>query len=369
MTVGVVKEIKPAERRVALTPAGALALAQAGHEVLVERGAGAGSGCEDQAYADAGARIVDAAEAVWEQSDLLLKVKEPIAAEYGRLRPDQVLFTYLHLAADRPLTDALCASGTTAIGYETVQILDGRLPLLAPMSQVAGRLAAQVAAHHLLAPFGGTGTLMGGVPGVASANVVVIGGGVVGTHAARIAVGRGAEVTILERSVWRLQELEELFGTNARVVMSDAHALAELLPRADAVIGAVLVPGAVAPRLVSRDDLAGMRRGAVLVDVAIDQGGCFECSRPTTHADPTFVVDDVVHYCVANMPGAVPVTSTRALTNVTLPYVLQLAGGVDEALAASPELALGVNVRDGRVVNAEVAAAHPGAGAALGAAA
>jgi alanine dehydrogenase len=359
MNVGVVKEIKPAERRVALTPGGALAAVDAGHHVLVEAGAGAGSGYPDAMYHEVGARVVDSAAEVWAEAELLLKVKEPIPSEYEHLRKGQTLFTYLHLAPERRLVEALLHSGTTAIAYETVQTDDGRLPLLAPMSEVAGRLASQVAAHHLLAPFGGPGTLMGGVPGVAAAKILVIGGGVVGTHAARVAEGMGAEVTILERSVRRLTELEEHFGTRVRVLMSDPLVLRELLSEAHAVIGAVLLPGARAPQLVRREDFASMRQRAILVDVAIDQGGCFECSRPTTHSDPTFTVDDVVHYCVANMPGAVPITSTRALTNVTLPYVLHLAAGVDEAVAACTELARGVNIADGRIVNAAVAAAHP----------
>jgi len=356
MRVGVVTEIKSAERRVALTPAGAHELADAGHEVLVQAGAGLGSGFADQAYVGAGASIVQDAADVWGDAELLLKVKEPIASEYASLNPDATLFTYLHLAADPKLTDALVASGTTAIAYETVTGPAGHgsrptLPLLAPMSEVAGRLAAQAGAYFLQDPFGGRGVLIGGVPGVAPARVVVIGGGVVGTNAARVAVGMGAEVTILERSIARLTELELLFDGRARVLMSDPLTLREEVSNADVVIGAVLVAGAAAPKLITRDMLTGMRKRAVIVDVAIDQGGCAETSTPTTHGDPTYVIDDVLHYCVANMPGGVPNTSTRALTNATLPYVRALADkGIDTALTADPGLAAGVNVRDGKIL-------------------
>ncbi|WP_210496006.1 alanine dehydrogenase [Patulibacter sp. SYSU D01012] len=357
MRVGVVTEIKPAERRVALTPAGALELTEAGHEVLVQAGAGVGSGFADQAYVASGARIVDEAKSVWGESELLLKVKEPIKPEYELLNKDATLFTYLHLAADAPLTEALVANGTNAIAYETVVGPKGGLPLLAPMSEVAGRLAAQAGAYFLQAPLGGRGVLIGGVPGVAPARVVVIGGGVVGTNAARVAVGMGAEVTILERSIPRLIELEQYFEGRARVLMSDPLTLREEVSHADVVIGAVLVAGAAAPKLISREMLADMRKNAVIVDVAIDQGGCAETSTPTTHGDPTYVVDDVLHYCVANMPGAVPATSTRALTNATLPYVKALANGVDEALAADPGLQSGVNVRGGEILVPAVAEA------------
>jgi alanine dehydrogenase len=358
MQVGVVTEIKPAEKRVALTPAGAHELATAGHDVLVQAGAGVGSGFADQAYVGAGARIVADAPEVWAQSELLLKVKEPIAEEYERLNKDATLFTYLHLAADPKLTDALVASGTHAIAYETVTGPAGRgLPLLAPMSEVAGRLAAQAGAYFLQDPFGGRGVLIGGVPGVAPARVVVIGGGVVGTNAARVAVGMGAEVTILERSIARLQELELLFDGRARVLMSDPLTLRDEVSHADVVVGAVLVAGAAAPKLITREMLADMRPRAVIVDVAIDQGGCAETSTPTTHGDPTYVVDDVLHYCVANMPGGVPATSTRALTNATLPYVKALAGGIDAALAADPGLQSGVNVRAGEILVPAVAEA------------
>ena len=352
--VGVVTEIKSAEKRVALTPAGAHELAGAGHDVLVQAGAGVGSGFSDLDYSGAGARIVERAEDVWGESELLLKVKEPIASEYASLNPDATLFTYLHLAADPQLTDALVASGTTAIAYETVTGKDGRgLPLLAPMSEVAGRLAAQAGAYFLQDPFGGRGVLIGGVPGVAPARVVVIGGGVVGTNAARVAVGMGAEVTILDRSIPRLTELELLFngaGGRARILMSDPLTLQEEIANADVVIGAVLVAGAAAPKLITREMLGTMRKRASIVDVAIDQGGCAETSKPTTHGDPTYVVDDVLHYCVANMPGAVPNTSTRALTNATLPYVRALADhGTDAALQADPGLAAGLNVAGGTI--------------------
>jgi alanine dehydrogenase len=359
MRVGVVTEIKPAERRVALTPAGAHELADRGHDVLVQAGAGEGSGFADSAYVAAGARIVEGAERVWAESELLLKVKEPIAPEHERLNGDATLFTYLHLAAAPRLTEALMASGTTAIAYETVTGRDGRgLPLLAPMSEVAGRLAAQAGAYFLQAPLDGRGVLIGGVPGVAPARVVVIGGGVVGTNAARVAVGMGAEVTILERSIDRLIELEAFFDGRARVLMSDALTLREEVSRADVVIGAVLVAGAAAPKLITREMLADMRSRAVIVDVAIDQGGCAETSTPTTHDDPTYLVDDVLHYCVANMPGGVPATSTRALTNATLPYVLALADhGPDGAFERIPGLRDGLNVRDGAITVPAVAEA------------
>jgi alanine dehydrogenase len=359
VVVGVVKEIKPAERRIALTPAGAHELTTTGNRVLVEAGAGVASGFPDADYERAGAELVAAAADVWGTSDLLLKVKEPVQPEYELLRRDQVLFTYLHLAPNRPLIDALVKSGTTAIAYETVEDVRGGLPLLAPMSEVAGRLATQAGAYFLMDPMGGNGTLIGGVPGVAPANVLVIGGGVVGTHAARVAIGMGAEVTVLERSLPRIRELEQLFAGRARVLMSDTLTLEAELPRADLVIGAVLIPGAVAPHLITRDSLKLMRPRTVIVDVAIDQGGCAATSRATTHSDPVYEVDGVLHYCVANMPGAVPATSTRALTNATLPYVLKLATlGVDAALASDPGFALGLNVRDGEIPYAPVAEAY-----------
>ena len=359
MRVGVVKEIKPAERRVALTPAGARELTAAGHEVLVERDAGSGSRFPDADYESAGARTVETPEEVWAESELLLKVKEPIEPEYGLMHEGLTLFTYLHLAPDRPLTEALVSSGATGIAYETVETPDRRLPLLAPMSEIAGRLAAQAGAYFLQGPLGGPGLLVGGVPGVQPARVVVIGGGVVGTQAARIALGMEAEVTILERSVERLRELDEYFGARARILMSDAIILEDELRWADVVIGAVLVPGALAPQLVTREMLGWMRPRSVIVDVAIDQGGCFETAHPTTHGDPVYDVDGILHYCVANMPGAVPVTATRALTNATMPYVRRLAErGVDAALEADPALAKGLNVRGGEIVYEPVARAY-----------
>ncbi|HWI22328.1 MAG TPA: alanine dehydrogenase [Baekduia sp.] len=358
MRVGLVAEIKPGERRCALTPVGARELSEGGHEVLVQAGAGVGAGFEDIEYERAGAQLVSDASTVWAQAELLLKVKEPIAAEYGQLRAGQVLFTYLHLAADRPLTDALLQSGTTALAYETITDLDGRLPLLAPMSEVAGRLAAQAAAYFMQDPFGGRGLLMGGVPGVAPARVTILGGGVVGTQSAKVACGMGADVTILDRSLPRLRELDDLFNGRVRVVMSSAAQIEAELQRSDVVIGAVLVPGVAAPQLVTREMLTLLPPRAVLVDVAIDQGGCFATSRPTTHAEPTFDVDGIVHYCVANMPGAVPRTSTLALTNATLPYIRRIAEfGLDELIAADPGVGLGVNVRDGRLVYEPLVAA------------
>jgi alanine dehydrogenase len=356
--VGVAKEVKPDEYRVALTPAGARELTHEGHEVLVERGAGEGSAHADERYAAAGARIVDVDE-VWAESELLLKVKEPIPVEYPRIRPGQTLFTYLHLAPAPELTRALVESGATCIAYETVQTDDGRLPLLAPMSEVAGRLAPQMGALSLEKPRGGRGVLLGGLPGVPSARVVVLGGGIVGYNAALIALGMLADVWILERSVDRMRELEQWMESRVTLQISNRSTIDEAIATADLVIGAVLVTGARAPKLVTRDMLGHMRPGAVLVDVAIDQGGCFETSRPTTHSDPTYEVDGVIHYCVANMPGAVPITATHGLTNVTLPFVEEIARhGVRDALARSRPLARGVNVVDGRVTNAPVAASH-----------
>ena len=358
MRIGVAKEIKPQEYRVALTPAGARELAQRGHEVVVEEGAGAGSAFPDETYERAGASIVSVDE-VWERSELLLKVKEPIAAEYSRLRAGLTLFTYLHIAADEPLTRALVDSGITAIAYETVETDRGALPLLAPMSEIAGRLAPQAGAHHLEKPKGGRGVLLGGVAGVAQGRVLVIGGGIVGYNAAVIALGLGAQVTILERSVDRMRHLEEILSGRVTLLMSSSLQVEESLKEADLVIGAVLIPGALAPKLVTREMLGAMKRESVLVDVAIDQGGCAETSRPTTHDDPTYTVDGVIHYCVANMPGAVPITSTRALTNVTLPYVEAIANhGVSGAIRSDPALARGVNVVGGHVTYEAVADAH-----------
>ncbi len=358
MRIGVAREVKTDEYRVALTPAGALELASRGHEVVVEAGAGAGSAFRDEAYARVGARIA-AVEEVWESSELLLKVKEPVGGEYARLREGLTLFTYLHLAADAPLTRALVDSGATAVAYETVETSAGALPLLAPMSEVAGRLAAQAGAYFLEKPMGGRGLLLGGVPGVAPGRVVIIGGGIVGYNAAIVALGLGAQVTILERSIDRMRHLEEVLSGRVSLLMSSRLEIAALVADADLVIGAVLIPGALAPKLVTREMIAGMAAGAVVVDVAIDQGGCFETSHPTTHSDPVFVVEGVIHYCVANMPGGVPVTSTKALTNATLPYVEAIAErGLAGAAAADPALARGVNIVAGAVTHEAVAAAH-----------
>ena len=357
MRIGVAREIKPDEYRVALTPAGALELLRSGHEVSVETGAGTGSAFPDDAYARVGARIVSVDE-VWETSELVLKVKEPIEPEYRRLRDGLILFTYLHIAADEPLPLALLASGITAVAYETVEV--GRtLPLLAPMSEVAGRLAAQAGAYFLEKPLGGRGLLLGGVPGVAPGKVVIVGGGVVGYNAAIIALGLGAQVTILERSIDRMRHLEEILSGRVTLLMSSSLQVAASVEDADLVIGAVLIPGAVAPKLVTAEMIRDMKDGAVVVDVAIDQGGCFETSHATTHAEPVYVVDGVIHYCVANMPGAVPVTSTKALTNATLPYVEAIANrGLAAAVANDPALAKGVNVVGGKLTYEAVAQAH-----------
>jgi len=356
--VGVAKEIKTDEYRVALTPAGARELVQHGHDVLVETTAGDGSSFPDADYERVGARVVSVAD-VWQQSELLLKVKEPIETEYARLREGLVLFTYLHIAADEPLTRALADSGIAAVAYETVETDDRRLPLLAPMSEIAGRLAAQAGAYFLEKPLGGRGLLLGGVPGVAPGHVTVIGGGIVGYNAAIIALGLGAQVTILERSIDRMRHLDEILSGRVSLVMSSSLQVEESVAEADVVIGAVLIPGARAPKLVSRPMLADMKQGAVMVDVAIDQGGCFETSRPTTHTSPVYEVDGVTHYCVANMPGGVPITSTLALTNATLPYVEAIADhGLEQAVARDPALAQGVNVLDGRITYEAVAEAH-----------
>jgi alanine dehydrogenase len=356
--IGVPREIKADEYRVALTPAGARELVQRGHDVIVETGAGEGSAFADTAYEAAGARTASVDE-VWADAELLLKVKEPIAAEYGRLREGLVLFTYLHIAADEPLTRALVDSGITAVAYETVETDAGALPLLAPMSEIAGRLAAQAGAYFLEKPLGGRGLLLGGVPGVAPGRVVIIGGGMVGYNAAVIALGLGANVAILERSLDRMRHLEEVLSGRVSLVMSSSLQIEESVQDADVVIGAVLIPGAVAPKLITREMVAGMKEGAVLADVAIDQGGCAETSRPTTHSEPVYTVEGVTHYCVANMPGAVPITSTKALTNATLPYVEAIADhGLAEAVARDPALARGVNVLDGKVTYEAVADAH-----------
>ena len=355
MLVGVPKEIKNNENRVAMTPAGVHELTQRGHKVLIEKSAGAGSGFSDDDYQRAGAEIAPAATKVWAEAEMIVKVKEPIEPEYKLMRKGQVLFTYLHLAASRACTDALLASGTTAIAYETVQI--GRsLPLLQPMSEVAGRLSAQIGAFQLMKTQGGLGVLMGGVPGTPRAKVVVIGGGVAGTEAAYVANGMGADVVVIDLSLPRLREIEERFNGEVQTRVSTSYEIAEQLADADLVIGSVLIPGEKAPKLVTDEMVRGMKPGSVLVDIAIDQGGCFEHSRPTTHDEPTFAVHQSVYYCVANMPGAVPNTSTRALTNATLPYVIALANkGWQQALKDDAALALGLNTHEGKVTHPAVA--------------
>jgi alanine dehydrogenase len=354
--VGVPTEIKPDEYRVALTPAGARELREHGHEVLIEAGAGEGSTIPDAEYEAQGARTVPDAETVFEEADLVLKVKEPQPEEVELLRHEQVLFTYLHLAPAPELTRALCESDATCVAYETVEDSQGRLPLLAPMSEVAGKIATQAGAFFLEKPMGGRGVLLGGVPGVAAANVMIIGGGVVGFNAAAIAIGMEADVFVFDRNVDRLRELDVAFGGRASTVYSSTLAIEEMLPRVDLVIGAVLIHGARAPYVIKRDQLRLMKERAVLVDVSIDQGGCFETSRPTTHSDPVYEVEGITHYCVTNMPGAVPVTSTFALTNATLPYVLALADhGVKEAISRDPGLRPGVNVAAGKVTHPAVA--------------
>jgi alanine dehydrogenase len=357
--VGIPREVKNNEFRVAITPAGVHELVRHGHQVVIERGAGVGSSIPDEEYVAEGAQILDTADEVWADADLLLKVKEPVAEEYHRLRKDQTLFTYLHLAASKECTDALIESGTTAIAYETVELPSRALPLLAPMSEVAGRLAPQVGAYHLMRSVGGRGVLPGGVPGTQPARAVVIGGGVSGWNATQIAVGMGFHVTLLDRDINKLREADKVFGTQVRAIMSNAFELEKAVLDADLVIGAVLIPGAKAPKLVTNELVSRMKPGSVLVDIAIDQGGCFEDSRPTTHAEPTFRIHNSVFYCVANMPGAVPNTSTYALTNATLPYIVELANkGWVEALRRDPALARGLNTHDGKVVYREVAEAH-----------
>jgi len=358
MKIGCPTEIKSQEYRVGLTPNAAQEAVGHGHEVIVETGAGLGAGFDDAAYVAAGARIIDTAKDVFAQADMIVKVKEPQAVERKMLREGQILFTYLHLAPDEPQTRDLLASGCTAIAYETVTDRAGGLPLLAPMSEVAGRLAPQVGAWTLQKSNGGRGMLMGGVPGVGPARVMVIGGGVVGTQAARIAAGMGADVTVLDRSLPRLRYLDDVFGGTFKTGYSSAGLVDELLPQSDMVIGAVLIPGAAAPKLVRRDQFAVMKPGAVLVDVAIDQGGCFETSKPTTHQDPIYEVDGIMHYCVANMPGAVARTSTLALGNATMPFMLALADkGWKRACAEDPHLLAGLNVHAGQLTYAAVGAA------------
>ncbi len=348
MKIGIPKETKPFEFRVAATPNTVRALAAAGHEVSVETGAGLGSSITDDDFLAAGARVVDSAAEAWGQ-ELVLKVKEPVAAEYGFLREDLTLFAYLHLAADRQLTEALLSAGTTAIAYETVQLPSGALPLLTPMSEVAGRMSVQVGAHHLTRFMGGRGLLLGGVPGVAAGDVVILGGGVVGTNAAKMALGLGARVTILDVNHARLQYLDDVFGSRIQTLVSNTGNIEDAVRRADLLIGAVLIPGARAPRLVPRELLADMKEGSVIVDVAVDQGGCIETIHPTTHDDPTYVIDGVVHYGVSNMPGAVPNTSTNALASQTLPYTLRLANDPLAALRSDRALLGGLNTYRGSV--------------------
>ncbi len=356
MIVGVPKEIKPDEYRVAMTPAGVEELTRNSHQVLIQSGAGAGSGISDEQYAAEGAEIVADEPEVWARADLVVKVKEPLPNEWPLMRPGQTVFTYFHFAADEALTRAVMKSGITAIAYETIRDARGGLPLLTPMSEVAGRMSIQEGAKYLERPFDGRGILLAGVPGVAPATVVVIGAGVVGANAARVAAGLGANVFILDVNLDRLRYLDEVMPRNVTTLFSNRHNILDTIQWADLVIGAVLIPGAKAPHLVRREDLKRMPHRAVIIDVAIDQGGCFETSKPTTHAKPTYIVDDIVHYCVTNMPGAVGRTSTYALTNVTLPYAVQLANkGVERATKENPGLAAGVNIKDGKVTNKAVA--------------
>ncbi len=357
MIVGIPTEVKTDETRVALIPVGAEELTRAGHRVLVQTGAGQGSGISDEEYAASGAEIVESSAEVWQRSDLIIKVKEPQSDEWPLMQDGQTVFTYFHFAADEPLTQSVIRSGITAVAYETIRDPRGQLPLLTPMSEVAGRMSIQEGAKYLEKPFQGRGILLGGVPGVAPANVVVLGGGVVGANAAKVAAGLGAHVTLLDINLDRLRYLDDVMPMNVTTVFSDRHNILRAIKHADLVVGAVLIPGARAPKLIRKDDLALMPPRAVLIDVAIDQGGCIETSRPTTHSNPIYIIDDVVHYCVTNMPGAVGRTSTYALTNVTLPYVLQLANkGVDRATKDNPGLGQGINIRGGKVYNPAVAA-------------
>ena len=358
MRVGVPKEIKVHEYRVGLTPAAVAELTAAGHEVFVQASAGNGIDCPDATYEKAGAQILPDAAAVFESADMIVKVKEPQPQEIALLRPDQILFTYLHLAADKPQAEGLMKSGATCIAYETVTSRNGSLPLLKPMSEVAGRMSVQVGAHYLEKEQGGRGVLLGGVPGVAPAKVAILGGGVAGVNAAQMAVGMRADVTIYDINMERLAELDMFFSSQIKTAFASRSAIASAVEKAELVIGAVLVPGAAAPKLVTREMLKTMKRGSVLVDIAIDQGGCFETSRPTTHADPVYEVDDVIHYCVANMPGAVARTSAFALNNATLPFALKIAGlGAEEAMRQDPNLANGLNVSDGKIRHKAVAEA------------
>lgn len=358
MIVGVPKEIKPGENRIAMVPAGAEQLVASGHTVLVEKGGGLGSGFEDSVYKAAGAKIISDVDALWAEAEMIVKVKEPIAQEYPRIRPDQVLFTYFHFAADEKLTMALLESGAVSIAYETVQLPTGELPLLTPMSEVAGRMAIQEGAKYLEKAFGGLGILLGGVPGVLPAEVAILGGGVVGTQAAWMAAGLGSRVTVLDLSLERLRYLDDVMPKNVVGQYSNRHNILEAIQSADLVVGAVLLPGAKAPHLVTKQDLKLMKEGSVIVDVAVDQGGCVETVRPTTHENPTYVVEGVIHYCVANMPGAVPRTSTLALTNATFPYTMTLAEkGWLKACKDDPALALGINMVERKVTCEGVAAA------------
>jgi len=358
MIVGIPREIKVQEYRVALTPEGVTEFVKNGHTVLIEKSAGLGSSISDENYVDAGAKIVDSVEKLWQESDLILKVKEPIENEYSRMRENQILFTYLHLAASKACTDALIKAKVTSIAYETVEV-DGALPLLVPMSEVAGRMATQVGTDALLKPKGGRGVLLAGVPGVSPGKVVVIGGGIAGLNAAVIALGMGADVTVLDRSAKRLAQIDQIYNGRIKTLMSSTASIQKSIYDADLVIGAVLIPGARAPKLVTNQDVAKMKPGSVLVDIAIDQGGCFEDSKPTTHENPTYKVHNSVFYCVANMPGAVPVTSTYALTNVTLPFAIQIANlGWEKALKQNLDLAKGLNTHAGKVTYQAVAEAH-----------
>ena len=358
MIIGVPKEIKDNENRVALTPAGAKEFAKHGHAVNVQTGAGSGSGFTDQQYEEVGAKILPTIEETYGVAEMIIKVKEPIALEYELIRPDQLLFTYFHFASYEPLTQAMMKSRAVCLAYETVEKADGSLPLLIPMSEVAGRMAIQEGAKYLEKPMGGKGILLGGVPGVPPAKVLILGGGIVGTQAAKMAAGLGADVIIMDISLPRLRYLADIMPANVSTMMSNEINIRTLLPTQDLIVGAVLIPGAKAPHLITRDMLALMHPGAVLVDVAVDQGGCIETCKPTTHQDPTYVIDEVIHYCVANMPGAVPYTSTLALTNATLPYALQLANrGWKQACMDNKELLYGLNVVDGKVVYKAVAEA------------
>lgn len=356
MIIGVPKEIKNNENRVALTPAGTQELIKRGHTVLVQKTAGVGSGFSDDEYSSAGARLIEGAASVFEQADMIMKVKEPVEPEYKLIRKNQLVFTYFHFASYEPLAKAMIASGAVCLAYETVERLDGSLPLLIPMSEVAGRMSIQEGAKYLEKPLKGRGILLGGVPGVQPARVLILGGGIVGTNAAKIAAGMGADVTIMDVNIDRLRYLDDVMPTNVRTLVSNEYTIRSIVKESDLIIGGVLIPGAKAPKLITRDMLKTMRPGTVLVDVAVDQGGCIETCRPTTHEDPTYIIDDIVHYCVANMPGAVPYTSTLALTNATLPYAIRLANnGWKKAAQDNADLRNGLNVINGEVVYKAVA--------------